>query len=124
MNMKLSLFCAYTGFSKKDSPIWSDVYDALHQLRTNTGSVNIVDVDNKKTLSIHSDGMHFLLSLIDGKDDKTKIESIQSACFERKVSFVPPVFLSCSRDLTCDFDFVTEVYRSFLSQDRFSDFLH
>ena len=65
--MKLSLFCANTGLSKKDFPLWSDVYDALHQLRTNTGSVNIVDVDNQKTLSIHSDGMHFLLSLIEGR---------------------------------------------------------
>lgn len=113
MKMKLSLFCANTGLSKKDFPLWSDVYDALHQLRTNTGSVNIVDVDNQKTLSIHSDGMHFLLSLIEGKDDKTKIQSIQTACFERKESSVPPVFLRHSHDLISDFEFVTEVCRSF-----------
>ncbi|WP_230863192.1 DUF6911 family protein [Enterobacter cloacae] len=113
MKMKLSLFCANTGLSKKDFPLWSDVYDALHQLRTNTGSVNIVDVDNQKTLSIHSNGMHFLLSLIKSKDDKTNIQSIQTACFERKESSVPPVFLSHSHDLISDFEFVTEVCRSF-----------
>ncbi|WP_255250210.1 DUF6911 family protein [Enterobacter cloacae] len=115
MKMKLSLFCANTGLSKKDFPFWSDVYDALHQLRTNTGSVNIVDVDNQKTLSIHSDGMHFLLSLIKSKDDKTNIQSIQTACYERKESSVPPVFLRHSHDLISDFEFVTEVCRSFFN---------
>ncbi|QLA69139.1 hypothetical protein HWQ17_16610 [Enterobacter pasteurii] len=113
MNMKLSFFCEDTGYSKKDSPLWTDVCDALHQLRTNTGSINIEDVDNQKTLSIHSDGKHFLLSLIDGKDDKTKIKSIQRSCFERKISFASPVSWNRHRDLTGDFDFVTDVSRTF-----------
>jgi hypothetical protein len=57
--------------------------------------------------------MHFLLSLIESKDDKTKIQSIKIACFERKESSVLPVFLSHSHDLTSDFEFVTEVSRTF-----------
>ncbi|WP_437748759.1 DUF6911 family protein [Enterobacter mori] len=83
MNMKLFLFCEDTGFSKKDSPLWADVCDALHKLRTHTGSVNIESVDNKTTLSIHSDSMHFLLSLIECKGDETKIKNIQNTCFSR-----------------------------------------
>lgn len=113
MRMKLFLFCEDTGFSKKDFPLWADVCDALHKLRTHTGSINIEDVDNHKTLSIHSDGMHFLLSLIEYEDDETKINSIQTACFSRGVSPVLPVPWSRSHDATSDFDFVTEVSRTF-----------
>lgn len=113
MSRKLFLFCEDTGFSKNDSPLWEDVCDALHKLRTLTGSVNIEDVDNQKTLSIHSDGMHFLLSLIECMDDETKIKSIQNACFSRVESPVLPVSWSRSRDVTSDFDFVTEVSRTF-----------
>ena len=113
MSMKLFLFCEDTGFSKKDSPLWADVYDALHKLRTHTGSINIEDVDNHKTLSIHSDSMHFLLSLIECEDDETKINSIQKACFSRGVSPVLLFSEVTSRDVTSDFDFVTEVSRTF-----------
>lgn len=112
MNMKLFLFCEHTGFSKKDSPLWADICDALHKLRTHTGSVNIESVDNKTTLSIHSDSMHFLLSLIECKGDETKIKNIQNACFSRGVN-VLPVFWSRSHEVTSDFDFVTEVTRKF-----------
>jgi len=111
--MKLFLFCEDTGFSKKDFPLWADVCDALHKLRTHTGSINIEDVDNQKTLSINSDGMNFLLSLIECKDDETKINSIQKACFPMGVSPVLPVSWSRSRDVTSDFDFVTQVSRTF-----------
>ena len=113
MSMKLFLFCDDTGFSKNDFPLWADVCDALHKLRTHTGSINIEDVDNQKTLSINSDGMNFLLSLIECKDDETKINSIQKACFPMGVSPVLPVSWSRSRDVTSDFDFVTQVSRTF-----------
>jgi hypothetical protein len=113
MNMKLFQFCEDTGFSKKDSPLWADVCDALHKLRTHTGSVNIESVDNKTTLSIHSDSMHFLLSLIECKGDETKIKNIQNTCFSRGVGNVLPVFWSRSHEVTSDFNFVTEVTRKF-----------
>lgn len=82
MNVKLFLFCEDTGFSKKDCPLWADIYDALHKLRTHTGSVNIKYFDNQKTLSIHSDGLHFLLSLIECMGDEKKVKNIQNAFFQ------------------------------------------
>ncbi|MBX8462815.1 hypothetical protein K5E19_20445 [Enterobacter sp. RIT637] len=111
MYMKLFLFCEDTGFSKKNVPLWVDICDALHKLRTHTGSVNIKDFDNQKTLSIHSDGMHFLLSLIECMDDETKIKNIQNACFSRVERPVLPVSWRRSHEVTNDFDFVTEVTR-------------
>lgn len=113
MNMKLFLFCEDTGFSKKDSPLWEDVCDALLKLRTHTGSVNIEDVDNQKMLSIHSDGMDFLLSLIECKDDERKINCIPNDCFSMAGGPVLPVFLGHARQVISDFDFVTEVSRNF-----------
>jgi filamentous hemagglutinin len=49
--------------------------------------------DNQKTLSIHSDGMHFLLSLIECMDDEIKIKNIQNAYFSRVESPVLPCFM-------------------------------
>jgi hypothetical protein len=113
MEFQLSQFCQGKGYSKNNSPFWSDISDALTGLRGSTGSINIEIVQTKTILNIQSDDGLFLVLLIERNHEGQTIINIKEPLSIKEGECLSPTPLCCSRQMISDFNFVSEIARKF-----------